>query len=219
MYLVLCLFLMFLDFYFGLRGFLTLLLDVIISFYLIISSNDVKKKLNIKYSHSLLFGIVIVILLSVFNEICIRYFYNYPIEYIKVDTFFITTIIIKSFTEELIFRGYWLKKLLEKNKVNTSIFIVSLGFAFLHFFARKNPVLAFVSSIVLSFIFIKKQSILNTFMIHLLSNFFFIFGLPYIISLYSNLEGWNKIKTVAIVFLAIIYFFKLLFKKSDEDKK
>ena len=219
-YLILCLFLMFLDFYFDLRGLLTLILDIIISIFLITSFNDVKKTLKINYSHYLLYGIIILILLSVFKEILVRYFYDYPInDNNQIDAFFIGSIIIKSFTEEVIFRGYWLKKLLEKHKVSTSIFIVSFGFAFLHFFARNNPIFAFISSIVLSYIFTKKQSILNTFMIHLSSNLFFIFGLPYIIAFYSNTEARIQIKTIVIVFLVIIYLFKLLFKKSDDDKK
>ncbi len=218
-YLLLCLVVMFLDFYYKLSGILTLTLDLIFSVFLIITFQDIKKNIKIVYNNYLLYGIVVIIFLAIFNEAVFRYFYNYPINYYNtINAFFIFSIIIKSFTEELIFRGYWLNKISEKYNPNISIFIISFGFALLHLFARKDPVFSFICSIILCSIFIKTHSILNSFMIHLLSNLFLTFALPNIILLYSNLESWSKMKSIVIVFLVVIYFFKLIYKKNDKSK-
>jgi hypothetical protein len=56
-------------------------------------------------------------------------------------------------------------------------------------------------------------------MVHLLSNLFVVWGLPYIITSYSNTEWKIKFKLVIIVILLLICLFKFLFKKSDGKNK
>lgn len=214
LYLGLCLLIMFVDFFFSLRGLLTLTLDIVISFFVILSSDDIKKSLKINKDAYLLYGVFSLVLLASLKEIISHYFVDYPINlYTQIDAFFIISIVVKSFTEEIIFRKFWFDFFLERHKVITSILIISLGFSFLHFFSRTNPIFAFVSSIVLCYIYFKKKSVMGTYIIHLTVNLFMIFALPSFLAYYTHVESWNKVKTIVIVGLLVICFLRFLFKK------
>jgi membrane protease YdiL (CAAX protease family) len=142
---------------------------------------------------------------------------NYNSGY-NFDYYFIISILVKSFTEEVVFRGYWLNSFLATRDKWFSVIFISLGFTILHYFSRADVIFAFLGSVTLSFLYIKTKSILNTYIVHLLSNLFFIFGLPHIIAYYSNTEAKIKVKTIVIALLIIIYLFRLLFKNSDNNK-
>ncbi len=215
-YIIVCIIIGFVDFYFNLRGLFTLLFDIVLAVILILKR---RKELVFSYIANInnVYALIILLLLSIAINLAI------PKEFVQeahyIDLYFITSIFLKSFTEEVIFRGYWLNCFLTDRSRMFSIIFISLGFTVLHYFSGTDLLFAFIGSIVLSFLFIKTKSILNTFMIHLLSNVFFIFGLPHIIAYYSNTEVKIKIKIVIIIILLIIYFFKFLFKKSDDGKK
>lgn len=219
-YLILCLFFGFLDFYFESRGILSLLFNLIVVFLIIISnrkSNKTKLNFKISYDNYLLYGIISIILTSILISFVEHYFY--PIDsYRRIDYQFIISLVILSFVEEVIFRGHWLNQFLEKYDVKTSILVVSIGFTFLHFFARNDPFFAFVGSVILSCVFLKKKSISNVFMIHLLYNLFVLFLLPKIMLSYSNLDGIYKIIIFVIITITNVCFLKMLFKKENNKK-
>lgn len=211
LYLLLCLILGFLDFHFELRGVLTIIFELIVCIYIIAGNKEeIKNNFKIRCNKSLLYGALLIVLILFFKESLMRFFLNTPVDDYKIDFYFIAALIIKSFTEELIFRGYWLKRFLEKQNVIFSILIVSIGFAFLHLFGRNNVIFALVSSILLSYVFYKTRSVLNTFVIHLTSNLFVVFLLPGILLSYSNIDGRFKIIWICSVFIIIVYILKLL---------
>lgn len=215
-YIFICLILGFLDFHFGLRGILSLSFEVILCIYLILSNtNEIKTNFKISFDYKLLYGILLILLILFFKESLLEYFLTYQIDYYdRIDFYFIIAMIVKSFTEEIIFRGYWLKKFLMKHNVVISIITVSIGFALLHFFGRNNAIFAFVSSVLLSHIYYKSKSISNVFIIHLISNLFVVFLLPNILFFYSSIDTWIKILCIAIALLCIIFLWKLIGTKS-----
>ncbi|GIZ07744.1 CPBP family intramembrane glutamic endopeptidase [Flavobacterium sp. UMI-01] len=213
LYIIICIAIGFVDFFFSLRGLFTLLFDIVLAVILILKKRKELVfcyKANINNSYSLL----ILVLLSITINLAIP---KGSVENTRyIDLYFIMSIFLKSFTEEVIFRGYWLSYFLTTKNKWFSVIFISLGFTVLHYFSGADLIFAFLGSITLSFLYIKTKSILNTYMVHLLSNLFFIYGLPHIIACYSNTEAKIKVKTIIIVFLVIIYLFKLLFKKSDD---
>lgn len=218
-YLILCLFFGFLDFYFNLRGLLSVILYGVIALIIIVSNSNNKTKLNFKFSYNnyLLYGIASIISISLLVGFLIQHFY--PIDRsVKIDFYFIVGTIIISFAEEVIFRGYWLNKFLEKYGIKTSILIVSLGFAFLHIFAGNDPIFAFIDCIILSYVFLKKQSITNVFIVHILNNLFTYFMFSKILRYYSGFDFWSKIIIMAVIFLVSAYFLNMLFKKENNKK-
>jgi membrane protease YdiL (CAAX protease family) len=215
-YLILCLFFGFLDFYFNLRGLLSLLLYTAIAFLIIVLKHNNKTKLNFKvsYNNYLLYGIVSLISISILVGFLIQDFYKHPVDNdIKIDFYLIIATIIIAFAEEIIFRGYWLNNFLEKYNVNRSVFIVSFGFSFLHIFAGNDPIYAFIDSVILSYVFLKKQSISNTFIVHILNSMFGYFLFSKILLYYSSFDFWNKIISLTVIILITIYSLKMLFKK------
>lgn len=214
-YLMVCVLIGFVDFFFSLRGVFTLIFDIILAVILIVKRRKeliftYKANISNFYALFILLFFIIIINLSISSE-----FVN---NNNNIDLYFIASIFLKSFTEELIFRGYWLNYFLSDRGKIFSVIFISLGFTMLHYFSGADLLFAFIASVTLSFLYIKTKSILNIFMIHLSSNLFYIFGLPHIIAFYSNTEVKIKIKIFIIVFLLIIYLFKLLIKKSDNDK-
>jgi len=218
-YLILFLFFGFLDFYFNLRGLLSLLLYGVFAFMIIVSKSNNAAKLNFKFSYNnyLLYGIASLISVSIFVGFLIQYFY--PVDYsVKIDFYFIIGTIVISFAEEVIFRGYWLNKFLDKYSIKSSILIASLGFAFLHIFAGINPIFAFIDCIILSYVFLKKQSIANVFVIHILNNLFTYFLFSKILLYYSSFDFWSKIISITVIILVSVCFLKMLLRK-DNDKQ
>jgi len=216
-YLLLCLFFGFLDFYFNLRGFLSLLLYTTIASLIMVLKHNKNTKLNFKFTYNnyLLYGIASIISVSIFLGFLVQYFYPVPVDHsVKIDFYLITGTIILSFAEEVIFRGYWLNNFLEKYSITTSILITSTGFAFLHFFARNDPFFAFIGSVILSLIFLKQKSISNVFAIHLLYNFFATFLWPKIMLSYLNLDAIYKIIIFVTIAVINICFLKMLLKKT-----
>jgi membrane protease YdiL (CAAX protease family) len=215
LYIIVCIAIGFVDFFFNLRGLFTLLFDIVLAILLIS-----KKREQFFFGNYLNINNVYVILILVLLSIMINLFFVKKSSYSEYnfDFYFVTSIFLKSFTEEVVFRGYWLRSFLTNRGKWFSVIFISLGFTVLHYFSGADLVFAFLGSITLSFLYIKTKSILNTYMVHLLSNLFFIFGLPEIIALYSNTEAKIKVKTIIIIILVIIYLFKLLLKKSDNNK-
>ncbi len=215
LYIILCITIGFVDFFFNLRGLFTLLFDIILAIILIIYK---RKELGFSYNVNInnLYALFLLLLFSITINLIIA---EKSIENaINLDIYFIVSIFLKSFTEEVVFRGYWLSYFLENRSKWFSVIFISLGFTLLHYFSGADLVFAFLGSITLSFLYIKTKSILSNYMVHLLSNLFFIFGLPKIIALYSNTEAKIKVKTIIIIVLIIVYLFRLLFKKSNSDK-
>ncbi|MFH7017611.1 lysostaphin resistance A-like protein [Flavobacterium sp. FlaQc-47] len=211
-YIFLCIILGFLDFHFNLRGVLSITFDVVLSIYIIVCNREnIKTNFILSFDYRLLCGVLLIFSMLFFKEGLICFFYNNSIDYYdKVDFYFIVALVIKSFTEELIFRGYWLKNFLVRYNILISILIVSLGFAFLHFFGRNNAIFAFISSLALSYIFYKSKSIMNNFLIHVSSNLFVIFLFPSILSYYSSIDERLKIISICSVFIFIIFILKIL---------
>jgi membrane protease YdiL (CAAX protease family) len=209
-FLLFYLFINFSDFIFQLDGFLSLVFNLIFVVFYIFKHNNVSKLIKINYSNNLIYGILLIIFFSILWDILIIYLDGPPKRFHnRFDLFFIISIVLISFADEIIFRGYWLEKINKKFKPNFSIFIVSFGSSFLHLFARNNPFLAFFASVVLCLIFTKKASILNVFIVHLISNLFFIFVLPHLISRYYYFDNFSKIIIIVLVFLIFIYLMKL----------
>jgi len=218
LYLIFCILLMFLDFLFNLRGLLTLIFDVFVCVLVIVNSKKLKQNFKISSVTYLIFGALSLMLLAILKEIIVHYFYEYPINFYKnIDVFFVVSIVLKSFTEEVIFRKFWLQYFSEKYHLNISILITSLGFAFLHIFSKTNPIFAFLSSLVLCYIYFQNKSIISTYIIHLMINLFVIFIMPSFLVYYSHVESWNKIKTIVIVILLTICFLKFLLKKDNKS--
>ena len=214
-YIIVCIVIGFIDFYFNSRGLFTLLFDIILAVILIVG-----KRAELGFSYNVNIKNIYALLILLLFPIAINL--SIPKEFVQkalhIDLYFIASIFFKSFTEEVIFRGYWLNYFLMDRSKLFSIIFISLGFTVLHYFSATDLLFAFIGSVVLSILYIKTKSLLNNFMIHLSSNLFFIFGLPQIIAYYSNTEVKIKIKIVIIIFLVIVCFFKFLFKKSDDDK-
>ena len=203
----------FIDFFYKTRGVFTLSYDIILASFLIVKY---KKSIKINYVHDYknIYALLLLILLSIiFNLIFISYSLQIPKHY---DSFFIISIFIKSFTEELIFRGFWLNQIINKRSKTYSIIVISLGFALLHYFPGKNIIFAFFGSIVLSILYLKTKSILNVFTIHLLSNLSIMYLIPLIISITSRHEINYILQIAIIIILLFIYLLKLFF--NDKSK-
>ncbi len=213
-YIIVCIIIGFVDFFFNLRGAFTLLFDIVLAVILILKK---RKELEFINNTNNIYALLILLLFSIAINLSISKGFAQNTN--NIDLYFITSIFLKSFTEEVIFRGYWLNSFLINRSKFFSIIFISLGFTVLHYFSGTDLVFAFIGSITLSLLYISTKSILNTFMVHLISNVFVVFGLPHVIKFYSNTEFKIKIKIIIIIFLLIIYFFKFLFKKSDDDKK
>lgn len=94
----------------------------------------------------------------------------------------ISTLIIAPVFEELFFRKFLLKKLLQKNKQKIGILVSSLCFASIHIEAPSNLVPTFIFGIISSLIFIKTKRIGYSIILH------FIFNLLIEILYVSNLS-------------------------------
>lgn len=121
-----------------------------------------------------------------FNEFSPRFYYR---------TFVI--LIISPIFEELFFRKFLLKKVIEKNKKHIAIIVSSLCFALIHIETPNNLIPAFIFGILSSLIYLKtnriKYSILLHFMINALVQFLYVYNSPFdkwILNLNFNSLYW-----------------------------
>lgn len=106
----------FLDFLFELKGVLYLFfcLCSLIFYYRSLDKSYFNFN-NFLLSKFLIYGLVIIISLSLLNDFVINYFYYLPVKNEnKISVFFIIYVAIISIIEEIIFRGYWLNKFIIK---------------------------------------------------------------------------------------------------------
>ncbi len=214
LYLFVCIVVAFFDFYYNLRGLITLLFDVLLVFILILS----KQSLNFRFvkSTSTFYGFLILILIAVIiNFVDIGLNNKTQIIENHIDFFLLSSIIIKSLTEEIIYRGFWLNNMIKNKNLYLSILIISFGFAFLHYFSGNDPIFAFLASCIISIVYIKTKSILNVYIVHVLNNIFILFIMPMILELSVNTDIKNVLRIGAILILVVAYLIKQLLK----DKK
>ena len=88
-----------------------------------------------------------------------------------------------SILEEIVYRAYFLDKLLKEKSKIASVLILSLHFSIVHIFTDTGLLYAFVFSILLSLLYIKTKSLFNTIILHLYCNFFALCLLQYFINL------------------------------------
>lgn len=213
LYILSCIFVGFIDFFFETRGIFTLSYDIILAFILIVKKKNVFK-FNYVPNNKNIYALLLLLLFPIILNLIVS-FYS-PRTTKHFDSFFIISIFFKSFTEELIFRGFWLSKFVKERSKAYSIILISLGFTLLHYFPGKNIIFAFLGSVVLSFLYLKIKSILNVFIIHLLSNLSIMYLIPLIISITARYEVKYILQIAIIIVLLFIYLLKLFFK--DKSK-
>ena len=100
-----------------------------------------------------------------------------------------TTLVIAPIFEELFFRKFLFKKLLQKNNLNLSIIISSLCFALIHFETPDNLIPTFFAGVISCLIYYKTKRIEYSIILHfsnnLLVSIFNIFGESYFTWLYD----------------------------------
>ena len=149
--------------------------------------------------------------------------------YFLLSSFF--TLLCGAFFEELVFRGYVLRKLLEKFSPIISLSFCSLIFCLLHCFNDDVTVLSivniFLASLLLGILFIKTKNIWLVTGFHFLWNYvqaflgFKVSGEDYPTILYLNFESMNLFNggdfgfegsyvCSIILFLAICFYYKKL---------
>lgn len=97
-------------------------------------------------------------------------FYNLqPIDILKVC-------ILYPIMEELIFRFFWLNKLNEKFSILPSILILSFGFSISHFFSDIGLIYPFLSSILISYLYLKFKNIYLCIIFHIFYNSSILFA-------------------------------------------
>jgi membrane protease YdiL (CAAX protease family) len=209
-YLILYIFCLFIDFFYGFRGICALSFDLLILTIIIATTNDTKPKIKFNYNNFFFFGIIACLLLTILSSL-ITNFLDPKLNESRfhIDLFFIFSITIKSFAEEFIFRGYWLEKMLSSFNPFLSTVITSFGFGVLHFFAGMDSIYAFACSIILCIVYIKTKSILTVYIVHMITNLFNMFLLPFIISLsvYSDNRLIGNIIFIIILLASIIKYF------------
>jgi membrane protease YdiL (CAAX protease family) len=84
----------------------------------------------------------------------------------------VLSIFITSILEEMIYRGYFLKKLLTEKSNLISIIIVSFYFSIAHIFTDSGLLYVFLLSFLLSFFYTKTKSIMYVTLLHLYCNIF-----------------------------------------------
>jgi membrane protease YdiL (CAAX protease family) len=84
----------------------------------------------------------------------------------------LVSICITSILEEIIFRGYFLNKLLSEKGNIISIIIVSFYFSIVHIFTDSGLLYVFLLSLILSTFYTKTRSIMSVILLHLYCNIF-----------------------------------------------
>ncbi|MGO3706344.1 MAG: lysostaphin resistance A-like protein [Mesonia hippocampi] len=82
----------------------------------------------------------------------------------------VSTLIISPICEELFFRKFLLRKLMEQNSQNIGILISSLCFAIIHIETPFNLIPTFIFGIISSLIFLKTNKIGYSILLHFLNN-------------------------------------------------
>tara|TARA_R110002020_G_scaffold29532_2_gene93129 strand:+ start:8904 stop:9701 length:798 start_codon:yes stop_codon:yes gene_type:complete len=151
------------------------------------SKPDIKELLNFK---KIDFKILLYLILIVFGlQLLGRPFWDFGkiwnyINYSQFETDFstfngfspaflygtISTLIISPICEELFFRKFLLKKLMERNSQKIGIIISSLCFAIIHIETPFNLIPTFIFGIISSLIFIKTKKIGYSILLHFLVN-------------------------------------------------
>lgn len=216
-YFFLCMLSIFADMCFNFNGYITLIFNFVFACFVFVKYN-----LDFKFKDFNLFiftvgGCIVNIIFVILIEIVISFFIKIDLNYnYYISIYSIFSLILMAFAEEIIFRAYFLNILIKKYKISIAVLLISIIFATIHLFVGKNPLIAFCGSIFLSLIYIKKKSIFSTIMIHLTSNFFVVFFLANILSLFTNLGAKSKIQSFFLILLFLIFLIKYLFKKSDK---
>ncbi|MDP5202033.1 CPBP family intramembrane glutamic endopeptidase [Flavobacterium sp. DG2-3] len=188
---------------------ISIIFDIIISVCIFFFSIKDRKIFKFGFQgYYIFFSLLIVVSFLICQILITDFFYGYYEKSMEIDGLFMISILIKSLTEEVVFRGFFLDKFLKKYKETISIIIVSIGFALLHVFSRSNVLLAFISSIIISVIFIKRRSIIDCFVIHLSINLFSIFLLPEISNYFQTV---NRIYLPTYFFIIFVVFLVSLF--------
>jgi membrane protease YdiL (CAAX protease family) len=121
----------------------------------------------------------------------------------------ISTLIISPICEELFFRKFLLKKLMEQNSQRVGIIISSLCFAIIHIETPFNLIPTFIFGIISSLIFIKTKkigySILLHFLVNLLVQILYVFDFTFdrwLLDLNFNVIYW----IMFLIGIGITYF-------------
>lgn len=124
--------------------------------------------------------------LGVFTEFSPAFYYQ---------TF--SMLILSPIFEELFFRKFLLKKLLQRNRKNIAIIISSICFALIHFETPYNLIPTFIFGVISSLIYINTQKIGYSILIHFLINLslqiLYVFDYPlerWLLSLHFNFTYW-----------------------------
>lgn len=123
----------------------------------------------------------------------------------------VPALVIAPIAEELFFRNYLLKNLLQKNSVATSIIISSICFSLVHLPNYINLIPTFLLGLILGYVMTKTKNISVCIAIHFLFNLTVTLLTLYGKHLYENLESLNYNPTYWLLCLSgsILVFFGL----------
>ena len=105
--------------------------------------------------------------------------------------FQISSLLIAPLFEELFFRKFLFSKLLENNKLWTSIIVSSLCFSVIHFETPDNLIPTFIFGVIACLIYFKTKNIWYTIIAHFLNNLFSMLYLIYGESFFDWVDGLN----------------------------
>lgn len=118
---------------------------------------------------------------------------------------YFSIMLIAPVVEELFFRKFLLGKLLEKNRVRIALLISSLCFSIIHLETINNIIPAFISGIILGFIYLKTKRLGYSIMLHFLFNLIIILT-EYIGFSYTNwLVGYTFDLSYWVLFVIGIF--------------
>ncbi len=174
----------YLDSYFKLSPYLTII-------YLLISSFKILRKISFRNELRLLVKNVYYLFLSFFlitvtivlyNFLMISVFPDYIVSIgIDVTLKVIIQIFFISVFEEIIFRKYFLENLSSEKNNLRSIMILSICFSIAHLFTDSGVLYVFIISFILSIVYLKTRSLFLVILSHLYANLFVLFFLEKIL--------------------------------------
>jgi membrane protease YdiL (CAAX protease family) len=188
-------------------NYLILFIELIIVSFLIkrkdvVFNNFIGSK---KYNSLIFLLLLLTLLITVYSYfVIVNYFSLYQNIPFKFNWKSLFIIICFSIIEEVIFRGYFLGKLLVSKNIFKSILIVSVSFALTHMFSSTPILYGFILSLLISFIYLKSNSIILVILLHLSLNMFnYFFPTINYVKFFNGNEIYLFAINVILIFVSI----------------
>ncbi len=119
----------------------------------------------------------------------------YRQRFVGIDSSFIyfrvSSLLIAPIFEELFFRKFLFKKLLERNKISIAIIISSLCFSAIHFETPSSLISTFIFGVIACIVYFRTKNIWYTIGMHFLNNLFAMLYVIYGESFFQWVNGLN----------------------------